>query len=608
MDLKKIQKFNKHMGRQKFSKGGYIKKIGDRQYFDTGGNVATGAGAGAAAGSVVPGVGTLLGSAIGATAGLVASDTPNYGSAGQQNPYVQSNATDPNTGVLGTIGGALGTTDNFQASSANITPGTNKQELDTAYTGAQNALGNQTNLVNTLAPQAGTAAANQNALANQELAMTQGAGPNPAQNALNQNTATNVSNQAALMAGQRGASGNVGLAARNIGTQGANTQQQAVGQEATLGANQQVAAQSNLANLSNNQISQTGQAITGQNSAQQNEQATLQNANTSFNNAAVGMQSNINNVNSQTAAANQNAAANVLGGIGSAASSISSILNKGGMVKPDHLTLAEMNAHSLRHARKNFDDGGSVQADNSQSPDPTPAPSQHSFFGLPQAAASDDTPSVPSNGTQGFQDSFRKATHYDEGGDVSSPDLGKFQADDASASSPSSDSTAALPADSTNLSQSFGGKSGGSSSGGGAGGLMALAALAKGGEVWSMPASEHAKFSANHFANYFAKGGESKEIKAMVSPNERYWNPEEVEQIKHGADPMKLGRIFPGKDKVPGKDTIKNDVLPVSLEEGGIVNPLHIEKTKDPDKARLFVLKSLRATGKHLKKPKGLEE
>lgn len=638
-NLQKQAKFNQKMGRQKFSKGGYIKKLGNRQYFDSGGFTST---------SDSPAVtGASLG--VSQEGGAVANAlTPSQGTPGQQNPYVQSNATNPNTGVLGTIGGALGLNNNFQASSANITPGTNAQQLATAYTGVQNALANQQGLVSTLTPQAQAAVNQQNQIAAQEAAMAQGAGPNPAQNQLAQATGTNVANQAALMAGQRGASGNVGLAARNIGQQGAATQQTAAGQAATLGAQQQIAAQNNLANLSNQQLSQTGQAITGLSSAQQNEQATLQNANTSFNNAAVGMQSNINNVNSQTAAANQNMAGNILGGIGSAASSFSSLFAKGGVVG-DHLKLAEMNAHSLGHSRKYFDEGGEA-----------------------------------------------------------STDLGTFKANEASASSPDVASTSTLPADQTNLSSSFGGKSGG---GGGGGGLGALAALAEGGQIqanplvegivhspnqawspgtynsaavsggptiggtaslptdtnsfskdvknmqnkpkkapansnaipggslyagsdssalqqnpidpnlnsdqtkyaskgggiWSLHPSKHAEYSANHFAHYFSKGGTSKEVKAMVSPGERYWNPSEVDQIKHGADPMKLGTIFPGKDKVPGKDSLKNDTVPTTLEEGGIVNPLHVEKTKDPDKARLFVLKSLRATGKHMKKPEGMK-
>lgn len=87
----------------------------------------------------------------------------------------------------------------------------------------------------------------QQGLANQLLAQTQGQGPNPALAQLNQTTGQNVANQAALMASQRGASANPALLARQAAMQGANTQQQAVGQGATLQAQQQLAAQQALA-------------------------------------------------------------------------------------------------------------------------------------------------------------------------------------------------------------------------------------------------------------------------------------------------------------------------------------------------------------------------
>jgi hypothetical protein len=267
----------------------------------------------------------------GLTGGL--SGATQQGTAGQQNPYVQSNATNPNTGIIGSIGGALGLNDNFQASSANVTPGTNAGQLSTAYNGAQNALAGQQSLANTLAPQASSAVANQNALANQFLAMSQGQGPNPAQAQLQQATAANTANQAALMAGQRGSSQNIGLLARQNAQQGAANQQQSAGQAASLGAQQQINAQNNLANLSNAQIGQTGQAATNLSSAAQGEQGILQNANTGFNNSIVGMQSNINNVNSQTAAANQNMAGNIMGSIsGPISSGISSLFAEGGEV------------------------------------------------------------------------------------------------------------------------------------------------------------------------------------------------------------------------------------------------------------------------------------
>ncbi len=69
-----------------------------------------------------------------------------------------------------------------------------------------------------------------------------GTGPNPAQAMLNQQTGANVAQQAALMAGQRGAGANVGLMARQAAQQGAGIQQQAVGQGATMQANQSLGA------------------------------------------------------------------------------------------------------------------------------------------------------------------------------------------------------------------------------------------------------------------------------------------------------------------------------------------------------------------------------
>jgi hypothetical protein len=77
-------------------------------------------------------------------------------------------------------------------------------------------------------------------------AASQGLGPNPALAQLQQTTGQNVANQAALMAGQRGAGANAGLLARQAAMQGAATQQQAVGQGASLAAQQQIAARGQL--------------------------------------------------------------------------------------------------------------------------------------------------------------------------------------------------------------------------------------------------------------------------------------------------------------------------------------------------------------------------
>jgi len=78
--------------------------------------------------------------------------------------------------------------------------------------------------------------------AKQLQGIADGTGPNPAMAALNQRTGENVANQAALMAGQRGAGANIGMMARQAAQQGGNTQQQAVGQGATMQAQQSLNA------------------------------------------------------------------------------------------------------------------------------------------------------------------------------------------------------------------------------------------------------------------------------------------------------------------------------------------------------------------------------
>jgi hypothetical protein len=153
------------------------------------------------------------------------------------------------------------------------------------------------------------------------------------------NTGQNVANQAALMAGQRGAAGNVGLMARQAAQQGAATEQTAAGQAAQTQAAQQIAAQQNLANLATQQQSQATGAVTNLNQAQQNEQNILQGANTAYNNAAVGMQSNINNTNAQTAAANANTNANIVSSIGQALPVVGSLFK--GLAKGGEVTMAD---------------------------------------------------------------------------------------------------------------------------------------------------------------------------------------------------------------------------------------------------------------------------
>lgn len=134
------------------------------------------------------------------------------------------------------------------------------------------------NLSGALSAQQGLAA-QQQALASQYQDVASGTGYNPAMAQLNQATGQNIANQAALMAGQRGAGANVGLIARQAAQQGAATQQQAVGQGATMQAQQSLGALSGLAaqqqaigstqqNVANIAAQQVGMQQAGTNAAQ----------------------------------------------------------------------------------------------------------------------------------------------------------------------------------------------------------------------------------------------------------------------------------------------------------------------------------------------------
>lgn len=240
-----------------------------------------------------------------------------------------------------------------QASAYNQTQRLGNQLANTASTSAQaSLLGQQQNLGYQLGNANGvqnlsSALAAQQALSTQQQGtlsqyqnIANGTGPNPAQAALNQSTGQNVANQAALMAGQRGAGSNVGLIARQAAQQGAATQQQAVGQGATLQAQQQLnalsgltaqqqaigATQQNAANIAAQQIgmqqtalntaqnSATGitaqqqaqqQALAGQANQQVSQQQAAQQALNAQTNTLANQQINQTNANAQTAQGQQ---------------------------------------------------------------------------------------------------------------------------------------------------------------------------------------------------------------------------------------------------------------------------------------------------------------
>lgn len=87
-----------------------------------------------------------------------------------------------------------------------------------------------------------------------------------------------------------------------------------------------------------------------------------------------------------------------------------------------------------------------------------------------------------------------------------------------------------------------------------------------------------------------ARGGR---VPALVSPGEVYIPPSKVQAAAQASDPRQVGDRIPGKAKVKG-NSFKNDTVPATLEEGGIVLPRSVMEHKDPaKKAHEFVTKIL---------------
>lgn len=174
---------------------------------------------------------------------------------------------------------------------------------------SQAALGQQQMFVNALNAQNGLG--NQTDVYNQLQDVANGQGPNPAQAMLNQATGQNAQQTAALMGSQRGIQSNPGLLARLAANQGAQLQQQAVGQGATMAANQQLGAISAAGNMANQQAAQQQQGIANLNQFNQGQQGQLLNANQQSDQVQAGLAAG----NAQRASS---IGGGILGGIGKA--------------------------------------------------------------------------------------------------------------------------------------------------------------------------------------------------------------------------------------------------------------------------------------------------
>lgn len=510
----------------------------------------------------------------------------------------------------------LNTQNSFQAGRANTINGTNQQQLANTQQQADQGINRAADFLNGAAGQNGFT--NQAGVYNQYANIAAGKGPNPAAAMLNQATGQNVANQAALMAGQRGSSANAGLLARQAAQQGAATQQQAVGQGATMQANQSLAALGAQQNIANNQINQEGQALSGYNTAAQNEQNILQNANSANNANLVGMQSNINNVNGQVSQGNQAANNGMMQGIMNGGA-LSSVLAKGGLVGVDGKKVSAITFHPRGYTH-HYDDGGTVDFDDPGYTAPAASPAGATGGGM--APTDEGAPFKQSGGgggggggsalgllallADGGEVNFGNAK-YSEAAAAPTANIGSMAATDEAAafaqppkkdkkkqgSQPEGSPEAALydsshtpPSGvSTDNVQSSLPMAGGQ--GEGLAGLGTMLA-AKGGCACCPKGT-------SHVANFLARGGmPGGKVPAMVSAKEVYLSPDKVrEVVEEGANPIKVGQHFGGKAKVKN-DSLKNDTIPTTLEEGGIVIPRHITTHKmAAEKAELFVHRAL---------------
>lgn len=204
----------------------------------------------------------------------------------------------------GGIGGFLTPQNNFQVTAPVINTQDFQPQLQTLQNRGNDIYAKQQNLAQAL------------------LNQSQGTGPNPALAQLNETTGRNVANTAALIGSARGASANPGLATRLAAQQGANIQQQATGQAATLSAEQELAANKELQDLYSTQASNElqGEGI-------QQGGAAAQNA------ALTTGQLGASQANAQIATSNANNAASTTGGLFGALGSVGGLIfNKGGKI------------------------------------------------------------------------------------------------------------------------------------------------------------------------------------------------------------------------------------------------------------------------------------
>lgn len=222
--------------------------------------------------------------------------------------------------IVSSVTGGGANNAGFTAKSADLLNPSTVAQANTAYDQTQSGLAQQQAFVQALQAQNGTQ--NQSNVYNQLQGVANGTGPNPAQAQLAQATGANVANQAALMAGQRGAGANAGMMARQAAMQGANTQQQAAGQGATMQANQSLNALNQMGGVAGSQVANQQAALLGYNNSAQGQQNNILNGIAGQNTAGVSNANQQNQANVQMAAQNAKGGSNMLGSLMGAAGTV----------------------------------------------------------------------------------------------------------------------------------------------------------------------------------------------------------------------------------------------------------------------------------------------
>lgn len=508
-------------------------------------------------------------------------------------------------GFVGDMLGGRGGGSSAKGGGFNAT-GVTQPQINTAYDQTQAGIKQQQDFVTALGGQGGLGNQSsvfnqQQGLANQLQGVANGTGPNPALAQLNQQTGRNVANQAALMASQRGANQNVGLMARQAAQQGANIQQQAAGQGATLQAQQQLAAmqqlgsqQANMANLANSQIGQqqTGLSALNQNSLQQ--QANL-----------LGMQANINNANAGIAGVNTQGQQNMTGNIMGAVGSIGSLFggsSGGGGSNPFSGMLDSMASSGIgSQGMVGEAEGGLISKQPTMYADGGPAydPLITAPTPMTQVAQVNATQGPSSNVGKMFNDQGPSMPGRSGGAPSSGskgPDMGKQLMGTAGNLIGGVIKNTALGEFTKGLGKFFGSIGTGVVSGAGQFAGGAADAVAGGSGTGLAPAITE---MAPEAAMVAAKGGQ---VPALVSPGEQYLPPQDVKKVKKGANPLAVGERIPGKPKHPGNN-YANDIVPKTLESGGIVIPNKVMQSKNPSKEAAKFVEAILAKKSLPKRP-----